>query len=187
MGLVVTLLDTDMLATGDLSAFDTIVVGIRASQARPDFVANHGRLLQYVERGGTLIVQYQQNDYIAKKLLPFPAEMASRVTDENAPVEILQPTHPVFTFPNTITAADFSGWVQDRTLYAFTKFDPRYLPLLATADRGEAPQTGGQVVAEIGKGRFVYTSYAWFRQLPAGVPGAYRQFANLVSLSKAPR
>ena len=187
MGVAVTMLGPDTLATGDLSAFDTIVVGIRASQARPDFVANHGRLLQYVERGGTLIVQYQQNDYIAKKLLPFPAEMASRVTDENAPVEILQPTHPAFTFPNTITAADFSGWVQDRNLYAFTKFDPKYIPLLATADRGEAPQTGGQVVAAIGKGRFVYTSYAWFRQLPAGVPGAYRQFANLVSLSKAPR
>ena len=187
MGVAVTMLGPDTLATGDLSAFDTIVVGIRASQARPDFVANHGRLLQYVERGGTLIVQYQQNDYIAKKLLPFPAEMASRVTDENAPVEILQPTHPVFTFPNTITAADFSGWVQDRNLYAFTKFDPEYIPLLATADRGEAPQTGGQVVAAIGKGRFVYTAYAWFRQLPAGVPGAYRQFANLVSLSKAPR
>ena len=187
MDVAVTMLGPDTLATGDLSAFDTIVVGIRASQARPDFVANHGRLLQYVERGGTLIVQYQQNDSIAKKLLPFPAEMASRVTDENAPVEILQPTHPVFTFPNTITAADFSGWVQDRNLYAFTKFDPTYIPLLATADRGEAPQTGGQVVAAIGKGRFVYTSYAWFRQLPAGVPGAYRQFANLVSLSKAPR
>ena len=187
MGVEVTMLAPDTLATGDLSVFDTIVIGIRASQARPDFVANHGRLLQYVDRGGTLVVQYQQNDYIAKKLLPFPAEMASRVTDENAPVEILQPTHPVFTFPNTITAADFSGWVQDRNLYAFTKFDPKYIPLLATADRGEAPQTGGQVVAEIGKGRFVYTSYAWFRQLPAGVPGAYRQFANLVSLSKAPR
>jgi LmbE family N-acetylglucosaminyl deacetylase len=187
MGVDVTMLEKDALATGDLSAFDTIVVGIRASQARPDFIANHGRLLQYVEKGGTLVVQYQQPDYIAKKVLPFPAEMASRVTDELAPVEILQPAHPIFTFPNTITAADFSGWVQDRNLYAFTKFDPKYVPLLATADRGEPPQTGGEVVAEIGKGRFVYTAYAWFRQLPAGVPGAYRQFANLVSLSKAPR
>lgn len=187
MGVDVTMLEKDALATGDLSAFDTIVVGIRASQARPDFIANHGRLLQYIEAGGTLVVQYQQPDYIAKKVLPFPAEMASRVTDELAPVEILQPRHPIFTFPNTITAADFSGWVQDRNLYAFTKFDPKYVPLLATADRGEPPQTGGEVVAEIGKGRFVYTAYAWFRQLPAGVPGAYRQFANLVSLSKAPR
>ncbi len=120
-------------------------------------------------------------------MLPFPAEMASRVTDELAHVEILQPAHPLFTFPNTITAADFSGWVQDRNLYAFTKFDAKYVPLLATADRGEPAQTGGEVEAEIGKGRFVYTAYAWFRQLPAGVPGAYRQFANLVSLSKAPK
>ena len=187
MGIDVTMLEKDALATGDLSVYDTIVVGIRASQARPDFIANHGRLLQYVEKGGTLIVQYQQPDYVAKKVLPFPAEMASRVTDENAPVEILQPAHPIFTFPNTITAADFSGWVQDRNLYAFTKFDAKYVPLLATADRGEPMQSGGEVVAEIGKGRFVYTAYAWFRQLPAGVPGAYRQFANLVSLSKAPR
>jgi LmbE family N-acetylglucosaminyl deacetylase len=186
MGVSVTLLEQDALATGNLSQWDTIVVGIRASQARPDFVANHNRLIQYVERGGTLIVQYQQNDYIAKKLLPFPAEMASRVTDENAPVVILQPMHPAFTFPNTITAADFSGWVQDRNLYAFKTFDPRYIPLLATADRGEPTQTGGEVVVTLGKGRFVYTAYAWFRQLPAGVPGAYRQFANLVSLSKAP-
>lgn len=187
MGVAVTMLEKDALATGDLSAFDTIVVGIRASQARPDFIANHGRLLQYVEKGGTLVVQYQQPDYIAKKVLPFPAEMASRVTDELAPVEILQPAHPLFTFPNTITAADFSGWVQDRNLYAFTKFDPKYVPLLATADRGEPAQTGGEVIATIGKGSFIYTSYAWFRQLPAGVPGAYRQFANLISLPKAPR
>ncbi|MBM3777527.1 MAG: PIG-L family deacetylase [Acidimicrobiia bacterium] len=187
MGVHVTLLDAGTLATGDLSTFDTIVVGIRASQARPDFVANHGRLMQYLERGGTLIVQYQQQDYVSRKLTPFPAEMQSRVTDEQAPVEILEPSHPLFTFPNRITAADFDGWVQDRNLYAFRTFDGRYTPLLASADRGEAPQLGGQVYTEIGKGRYVYTAYAWFRQLPAGVPGAYRLFANLVSLSKAPR
>jgi LmbE family N-acetylglucosaminyl deacetylase len=187
MGLEVHLIERDMLATGDLSTFDTIVVGIRASQARPDFVANNARLLQYVERGGTLIVQYQQNDYVQRNLPPFPAQEASRVTDENSPVEILVPGHPVFNFPNKITQADFGGWVQDRNLYAFTTFDKRYVPLLSTADRGEPPQLGGEVYAELGKGRFVYTSYAWFRQLPAGVPGAYRQFANLVSLSRAPR
>lgn len=187
MGVDVRMIDGDTLATGDLSTFDTIVIGIRASQARPDFVANHGRLLQYVERGGTMIVQYQQNDYVQRNLPPYPAQMASRVTDENAPVEILAPSHPVFNFPNRITSADFAGWVQDRNLYAFTTFDTRYLPLLATADRGEQPQRGGQVYAEVGQGRFIYTSYAWFRQLPAGVPGAYRQFANLISLSRAPR
>jgi len=187
MGVSVTMLDPKRLATGDLSAFDTIVVGIRASQARPDFVANNSRLLQYVERGGTLVVQYQQTDYVSNNLPPFPAKMRSRVTDENAPVTILAPEHPVFTFPNAIVSTDFDGWVQDRNLYAFTTFDSNYIPLLSTADRGQEPQHGGQVYAAVGTGHFVYTSYAWFRQLPAGVPGAYRQFANLISLSKAPR
>ena len=189
MGVAVTLVDDETLAAGDLSVFDTVVVGIRASEARPAFVANHERLLQYVTRGGTLIVQYQQGDYITRKLPPFPVGSSanSRVVDETAPVRILAPAHPVLTFPNRITAADFSGWVQERNLWAFTNFDPRYTPLLETADPGEPPQTGGEVYAEIGKGRYVYTAFAWFRQLPAGVPGAYRQFANLVSLSKAPR
>lgn len=186
MGASVRLIDDEMLATGDLSQFDTIVVGIRASEARPAFVANNARLLQYVERGGTLVVQYQQNDYVARGLAPFPAQMNSRVTDETAPVRILAPDHPVFTFPNRIGPADFEGWVQERNLYAFTTFDPRYTALLETADPGEPPQRGGQVYARVGKGHYVYTAYAWFRQLPAGVPGAYRQFANLISLSKAP-
>jgi LmbE family N-acetylglucosaminyl deacetylase len=187
LGVQVTLLDDEMLATGDLSRFDTIVVGIRASEARPAFVANNGRLLQYAERGGTLIVQYQQNDYVARNLAPYPVQMNSRVTDETAPVKILAPEHPAFTFPNTIGPADFDGWVQERNLYALTTFDPRYTPLLETADPGEPPQRGGEVYARVGKGHFVYTAYAWFRQLPAGVPGAYRQMANLISLSKAPR
>jgi hypothetical protein len=189
MGLSVDLINDETLAAGDLSLFDTIVVGIRASEARAAFVANHDRLLQYVNQGGTLIVQYQQGDYVARKLPPFPvgSSVNSRVVDETAPVRMLAPAHPVLSFPNRITAADFSGWVQERNLWAFTNFDPRYTALLETADPGEPPQTGGEVYAEIGKGRYVYTAFAWFRQLPAGVPGAFRQFANLVSLSKAPR
>jgi hypothetical protein len=189
MGVDVTLVDEETLATGDLSRFDTIVVGIRASEARPEFVANNGRLLQYMERGGTLIVQYQQGEYEARNLPPYPAQapMNSRVTDETATVTILAPNHPVFTFPNRITAADFDGWVQERNLYAFNTFDPKYTPLLESHDPGEMPQQGGEVYAEVGKGHYVYTAYSWFRQLPAGVPGAYRQFANLISLSKAPR
>ncbi|HVB37190.1 MAG TPA: NEW3 domain-containing protein, partial [Vicinamibacterales bacterium] len=186
MGLSVTMLDADQLSAGDLSRFDTIVVGIRASQTRPDFVANTDRLLDYVRKGGTLIVQYQQPDYVNRKLTPYPAEMASRVTDEDAAMTILQPTHPLFTFPNRIGPDDWNGWVQERDLYSFTTFDPRYVPLLECHDPGEAGQTGGEVYARIGKGNYVYTSYAWFRQLPAGVPGAYRLFANLVSLAKAP-
>jgi LmbE family N-acetylglucosaminyl deacetylase len=192
MGVTVTLLDNETLARGDLSRFDSIVVGIRASEARPDFAAEHARLMEYVTRGGTLIVQYQQTDYVARGLPPYPAAPPqgggnSRVTDETAPVTILAPGHPVFTFPNRITAADFEDWVQERNLYAFPLADPRYTPLLETADPGEPGQRGGEVYAEIGKGRYVYTAFSWFRQLPAGVPGAYRQFANLISLPKAPR
>jgi alpha-galactosidase-like protein len=189
IGMDVTLVNDEMLTTGDLSQFDTIVVGIRASEARPEFVANNGRLLQYVERGGTMIVQYQQGDYVARGLPPYPASSSGneRVTDETAPVRVLAPGHPVFTFPNRITATDFNGWVQERNLYSWATMDPRYTPLLESADAGEPPARGGEVYADVGKGRYVYTSYAWFRQLPAGVPGAYRQFANLVSLSKAPR
>ena len=189
IGVAVTLVDDETLGTGDLSQFDTIVIGIRASEARPAFVANHARLLRYVEQGGTLVVQYQQGDYVSRNLPPFPvaAGPVSRVVDELAPVRILAPGHPALTFPNRITANDFNGWVQERNLWAFTNFDPRYTPLLETADPGEPPQNGGEVYAELGKGRYVYTSYAWFRQLPAGVPGAYRQFANLISLPRAPR
>ena len=191
MGVDVTMLDGDMLATGDLSRFDTIVVGIRASETNPDFVANNGRLIDYMQRGGTLIVQYQQAEYANRMLPPYPASPPTnanpRVTVEDAPVKILVPTHPAFTFPNRITDADFSGWVQERNAYAFSTFDSRYTPLLECADPGEPPVRGAEVYAEVGKGRYVYTAYSWFRQLPAGVPGAYRQFANLISLSKAPR
>jgi len=187
MGLDVTLIDGEMLSSGDLSRFDTIVVGVRASEARPDFAANNGRLRNYMEQGGTLIVQYQQTDYINRGLPPYPVKVEGnpRVTDETATVKILVPRHPVFAFPNTITDADFQGWVQERNLYSFGTFDGKYTPLLEASDPSEDPQRGGEVYADVGKGRYVYTSYAWFRQLPAGVPGAYRMFANLVSLSKA--
>jgi LmbE family N-acetylglucosaminyl deacetylase len=191
MGVDVTMLDGAALATGDLSRFDTIVVGIRASETNPDFVANNGRLIDYMQRGGTMIVQYQQQEYANRMMPPYPATPPTnanpRVTVEDAPVKILVPTHPAFNFPNKITDADFNGWVQERNSYAFTTFDSKYIPLLETADPGEPPVRGAEVYAEVGRGRYVYTSYSWFRQLPAGVPGAYRQFANLISLSKAPR
>lgn len=171
------------LTNGDLSRFDVIVVGIRASQTRPDFVANHQRLLDYVRGGGTMIVQYQLPVY--QSLLPFPAQMTARVTDENTRVTILDAANPVFNFPNKITDEDFKGWVQERNLYAFSTFDAKYKPLLESHDTNEPENKGGLVVAEIGKGKYVYCSYAFFRQLPAGVPGAYRLFANILSLPKA--
>lgn len=188
MGLDVTLLDEKDLSTGNLNRFDVIVVGIRASQVRPDFVANNGRLLEYMNNGGTLIVQYQQQEYIRLNLPPYPAKMDSnfRVVDENAPVKILVPSHPVFNFPNKISDDDWQGWVQERNLYGFTDFDrSKYTPLLESHDEGEPERIGGMVYAEFGKGQYLYTSYSWFRQLPAGNPGAYRIFANILSLPKA--
>ena len=113
--------------------------------------------------------------------------MDDRVTDETAPIRVLDPGSPLLSRPNKIVAEDFNGWVQERNSYAFTTFDSKYIPLLETADPGEPPVRGAEVYADVGRGRYVYTSYSWFRQLPAGVPGAYRQFANLISLSKAPR
>jgi LmbE family N-acetylglucosaminyl deacetylase len=184
LGLDVTLLTDDDLASGDLARFDTIVVGVRAAEARAAFVAANARLLQYVRDGGTLIVQYQQGEYTGRRLAPFPATGFVRVTDETAPVKILEPQHPVFRTPNRITDADWADWVQERNLYAWQTFDPQYTPLLETADPDEPVQRGGELYARIGQGHYVYTSYAWFRQLPAGVPGAYRLFANLLSLGR---
>ena len=196
LGLNVTMLEEKDLATGDLSKFDTIVVGIRASQVRSDFVANNARLLDFVKNGGTMIVQYQQAEFIQNNLLPFPAKMDSvtngtqrisnvRVVDENAPVKILVAGNPIFNFPNKIGASDWDNWVQERNLYALTQLDPQYSALLETQDEGEPPVTGGLVYAKIGKGIYVYNSYSFFRQLPVGNPGAYRLLANLLSLPKA--
>lgn len=185
MNFDVEMINENYLTNGDLSRFDTIVVGIRASQVRPDFIANHQRLLDYVKNGGTLLVQYQLPVY--QNLLPFPAQMNARVADENAKVTILEPNSPIFNFPNKITDKDFENWVQERNLYALTNLDTNYKPLLESHDAGEAENQGGLVIAEIGKGKYVYCSYAFFRQLPAGNAGAYRLFANLLSLPKAER
>ncbi|MGI8555844.1 MAG: PIG-L family deacetylase [Pyrinomonadaceae bacterium] len=197
LGLPVTMLEEKDLSTGDLSKYDTIVVGIRASQVRPDFVSNNKRLLDFVNNGGTLIVQYQQDQVIQNNLLPFPAKMDSvingtqrisnvRVVDENAPVKILVPDNPIFNYPNKIVPGDWDNWVQERNLYTLTQFDPRYSALLETQDEGEPPVTGGLLYAKIGKGNYVYNAYSFFRQLPVGNPGAYRLFANMLSLPKAP-
>lgn len=191
LGIEVTLLDDDYLATGELVRFDTIVVGIRASQTRPAFVANNARLLAFARNGGSLIVQYQQPDYVEQGLLPYPASMGEqtiRVVDETAAVHILVPEHPVFNYPNRIGPEDFAGWVQERNNYNFASFDDaHYVALTESHDDGEPESDGAMVYARLGKGHYIYTGYSWFRQLPDGVPGAYRLFANLLSISKAPQ
>ena len=189
LGLTVTLLDDEALTSGDLSRFDTVVIGIRASQTRPAYVAANERLLEFVRAGGTMIVQYQQPDFAAKNLAPFRASMERnvRVVDESAPVTILEPDHPVFNFPNPIGPADFEGWVQERNNYNLTDFDRnRYVPLTESHDPGEPDSDGAMLYARIGEGHYVYTAYSWFRQLPNGTPGGYRIFANLLSLPAAP-
>ncbi len=195
MGMEVTMLEEKNLASGDLSKFDTIVVGIRASETRPDMMANKQRLLDYVNGGGNLIMQYQRGNFAQSGLAPYPidtndkqgtaAGSIARVVDENAAVKILEPTHTIFIFPNKITDEDFKGWVQERNAYNFVTFDPKYTPLLESHDAGEQENKGGLVITKVGKGNWVYCSYSFFRQLPAGVPGAYRLFANLLSLPKA--
>ena len=188
LGLDVAEIDEQALASGDLGIYDTIVVGIRAYQVRPDLVANNQRLLDFAKNGGTLIVQYQLTPtYARRNLTPFPADTGPRVSDENAPVTIVEPTHPIFNFPNKITQDDFVGWVQERNLYNFSTMDPKYVGLLESHDAGEAENKGGLVIADIGKGKYIYCSYSLFRQLPSGVPGAYRLLANMLSLPKAPR
>ncbi len=173
------------LANGDLTGFDVIITGIRAYELRPDLVENNRRLLDWARRGGTLIVQYNQYAALQNDYAPWPVTIArphGRVTDENAPVQVLEPGHPVFTTPNRIGPADWEGWVQERGLYFLDTWDGPLTPLLATSDAGELPLTGGLLVAPLGEGAWVYSGLALFRQLPEGVPGAYRLLANLISL-----
>jgi hypothetical protein len=173
------------LAAGDLSRFRTIVLGVRAYQAREDLRTHNKRLLDYVSNGGNLVVQYNRSEDVGNVQygpFPFTINNSDRITKEEAPVKILQPGAAVFNVPNKITQADFDGWVQERGTYFLRTFDPQYTPLLESVDPGEQPLQGGMVTAKVGKGTYTYTGYVFFRQLPAGVKGAYRLFANLVSM-----
>ena len=187
LGVDVRLIGPAELASGDLSGYDTIVLGIRVYEVNEDVMANNKRLLDYVANGGTLVVQYNKEEFTRGSFSPYPVQMQRgvRVTDETAPITILAPDHPLFNFPNRIRAADWENWVQERGLYFLSEWDSRFTPLLAAPDDTGTVQKGGQLVAQYGKGQYVFTAYAWFRQFPAGVPGPLRLFANLVSLPKA--
>ena len=189
MGYTVTLLSDDELENGDLSRYAAIVTGIRAYNTRPRLKLAEARLVDYVEKGGTLVAQYNTlGDLVTEQLGPYPFKISrDRVTVEEAPVKFLNPASSLLVFPNRLTAADFDGWVQERGLYFPGTWDPRYETVIETHDPGESDKPGGLLFARHGKGAFVYTGYAFFRQLPAGVPGAYRFFVNLVSAGAGAR
>lgn len=189
LGIHVDMLDATTLSFGDLSRFNTIVVGVRAYELRPELAAANQRLLDFVSAGGTLVVQYNR-DGIWDKLLPapYPATIGSptpRITDENAAVTFLKPDDPLLNSPNKITQADFQNWMQERGLYYWSNFDSRYSALLSMRDPGEKELNGALVYAHYGKGTYIYTGLAFFRELPEGVPGAYRLFVNLLAASTA--
>ncbi|MGH9795145.1 MAG: hypothetical protein ACRD5G_10255, partial [Candidatus Acidiferrales bacterium] len=185
LGIEVTMLDEAALAFGDLGRFDAIAIGIRAYELREDLIRANRRLLDYCAAGGTLVVQYQRDSVWSRwRPAPYPATVADptlRVAVEDAPVRLLAPEHALLNVPNRISARDFEGWVQERGLYFWGEFDARYTPLLSMNDPGEKETTGSLVVAQHGRGLYIYTGLSFFRQLPEGVPGAYRLFVNLLS------
>jgi LmbE family N-acetylglucosaminyl deacetylase len=184
VGMDVSLIPAQKLASDELSSYATIVLGIRAYDTQKDVVENNKKLLDYVAAGGTLVVQYNTavGDFNNGHFTPYSAELSrARVSVEEAPVDILAPDDGVFHYPNTITARDFDGWIQERGLYFMDKWDEHFTPLLSCHDPGEDAQKGGLLRAQYGKGTYIYTGYAFFRQLPAGVPGAVRLYVNLLS------
>lgn len=184
LGFEVEMLEPDDVANADLSVYDSIVLGVRAYLTREDLVANHDRFMEYVEEGGNLVVQYHKfewDEVVEGGPGPYPTVMSwNRVTEEDAPVTILEEDSILLNAPNEITQEDFEGWVQERGLYWLGEWDERYTPLLSSFDTGMDPFEGGILTTEYGEGRWTYAGWAFFRQLPAGVPGAYRLFANLV-------
>jgi hypothetical protein len=188
LGVHVSFLTSQDLSGGDLSKYDTILVGVRAYAVRPDLVANNARLLEYVKNGGVVMVQYNTPEF-DHNFGPYPYVMTNdpeEVTNEHSVVQILDAKNPLFTWPNPITTKDFDGWIEERGSKFLSTWDPKYTALLETHDEGQPEQRGGLVYARYGKGAYIYNAYAFYRELPLGVPGAYRLFANMISLPKNP-
>ncbi|PQJ23176.1 PIG-L family deacetylase [Tenacibaculum sp. SG-28] len=186
IGYTVTEMDPNDINGSNLSKFDAIVLGIRAYNTKDVLQLKQKFLLEYVKNGGNLVVQYNTNRRVDVQA-PFLLELSrDRVTDENAKVTFLAEDHPALQYPNKITSADFEGWVQERGLYFPNVWSKEYTPILAMQDSGESPKKGSLLVAQYGKGNYIYTGLSFFRELPAGVPGAYKLFANLLSLQTAP-
>jgi hypothetical protein len=184
LGIPVTVIEPEKLAGADLSRYTTVVVGPRAYESSAALVAANPKLFEFAQRGGTLVVQYGQFEMASPGMMPYPITLVrpgDRVTEEDAPVRITDPSSPILSMPNRIGAADWDGWVQERSLYMPRTHDERYRTMLSMNDTGEPPNDGAILVAPLGKGTYVYTTLSLFRQLPAGVPGAARLFVNLLS------
>ena len=183
LGVPVTVLDAAGLAAADLSRFTTVVIGTRAYESDPSLGAQNARLFEWVEKGGTMVVQYGQREMMQPGMMPYPIVLSSpaaRVTDEASPITVLAPNDPLLSTPNRIGDADWRGWIQDRALYMPTTFDPHYQTVIATNDPDEPANAAGILHAAVGRGSYIYTTLAFFRQLPAGIPGAARVFVNLL-------
>ena len=188
MGYEVTMLNDNNLANLNLEQFDAIIAGVRAYNIRESLNVNYGKLMRYIEQGGNLIVQYNTSNQIGPvkaKIGPYPFAISrNRVTDEKAEMKILKPDHQVLNFPNKIETADFDGWVQERSIYHAQNWDTHYETIFSLHDPDEPADEGSLITTKYGKGNFTYTGLVFYRELPAGVPGAYRLLANLIALNK---
>ena len=185
LGYTVEMLTEDKLTYANLKQYDAVVTGIRAYNIHAWLSAAHDQLMRYVKEGGVLLVQYNTSNQLGQlraKISPYPLNISrNRVSEEDAIVKFLAPDHVVMNYPNKISEADFNGWVQERSVYEADNIDPAFTALFEMSDAGEPKHNGSLLVADYGKGRFVYSALAFFRQLPAGVPGAYRLIANLLA------
>lgn len=188
MGFIVEVLDDQALSGSDLSRFDAIITGVRAYNVKESLNNYYEKLMDYISKGGNLIVQYNTSNQIGPvkaKIGPYPFTISrTRITDEKAVVTLKQPAHALFNFPNKITSKDFDGWIQERSIYHASNWDSRYETIFTMNDPGESPDDGSLIMTKFGKGYFVYTGLVFFRELPAGVPGAYRLLANLIALNQ---
>jgi hypothetical protein len=192
LGVDATKLTVDDIAKTNLSTYHTIIIDNRGYEAHQELIQLNPRLLKFVEEGGTLVVFYHRTGEWnpderrgRPQLAPYPIILGDeRVTEEDAKITFLLPKHPLLNFPNRITQKDFTGWVQERGLYFPKEWDPHYAAVLSTNDTGEPPLKGGLLVAPYGRGNYIYTSYVWYRQLRAGLPGGFRMFANLISYGR---
>jgi LmbE family N-acetylglucosaminyl deacetylase len=188
LGYNVTLLSDNDIQNRDLSKYDAIVTGVRVYNTKKEIANEQPKLLEYVKNGGTLVVQYNKNfDLVTDKIGPYFFHISNqRVTDETSKIIFLAPADPLLNYPNKITENDFNDWIQERGIYFADQWDQHYKTVIACQDPGEDPLKGGLIYTRYGKGIFIYTGYVWFRELPSGVPGAYKMFVNLISAGKAP-